>query len=321
MTKTITLVDAASAFLEERYRHGFVPVSADNHVPSFARYAADRGHIWPMTEELCLRWAREDAATSDPFNWARRLDSLRPFSRFLSAIDLATRFPSGSPFGCTSRRLVPHIYTDSEILRIVSEAGTLPPVTSLRPALYSALFGLLASTGLRISEALALCLADTDLDRGHLTIRASKAGSSRLVPLHPTAVVALEGFLSKRGQVAAGGREAHLFSSCADGRAVPYTTALYAFSRLPVVNDTRPRGGYARVRIHDLRHTFVCRRLMLWLEQGVDIDNAVLALSTYVGHAQPLSTYWYMEAIPELMALTSARFERAASTLEGKTYV
>jgi len=311
-----TLTQAAAAYLDGRYRHGFIPTNADNHVSSFARFSAERGHTWPMTADLCLTWAREGTTHAHPFNWARRLESLRPFSRYLSELDPATSFPPGSPFGRKTRRLAPHIYSADEVRRIVEEAGQLMATPALRPVLLSTLFGLLASTGLRISEALALRLADTDLARGQLTIKASKFGTSRMVPLHPTAIRALDAFMSARRQAVATGKDTHLFSLHSDGRPVPYANVLYAFSRLPVINDIRPRGGHARVRIHDLRHTFVCRRLMIWLDEGVDIDNAVLALSTYVGHAKPVSTYWYMEAIPDLMALTSARFERTIGVME-----
>lgn len=307
-----TLMDAAVAFLHDRSRRGLVPVSSDNLVSGFARYALSRGHTWPMTADLCIGWARDEAEIADPFTWARRLDILRPFSRFLADIDAATQFPFGSPFGRSTRRLSPHIYTSGEIRRIVDEAAMLRPTIPLRPATFTTMFGLLAATGLRISEALALRLVDTDLSVGQLTIRASKFGSSRLVPLHTTTVQALDRYIACRRQYADSNGGECLFTGHPDGRAIPYATAFHAFTRLPAYKGIRPRGGHPWVRIHDLRHTFVCRRLMLWLEQGVNIDNAILALSTYVGHVEPKNTYWYMEAVPELMELTSARFERAA---------
>ena len=316
MNQPFNLIEAAVAFLDDRYRRGFVRVSSDNRISAFARYAADRGHTWPMTVELCLAWARDGAEIADPYTWARRLDSLRPFSRFLANIDPATRFPFGSPFGQAARRLAPHIYTSAEIQRIIEEAAKLQPTVPLRPATYTTMFGLLAATGLRISEALSLRLADADLSLGLLTIRASKFGGSRIVPLHPTTVRALDRYLARRRHFADRGEASHFFTGHLDGRAIEYATAFHAFTRLPARNDIRPRGGHPWVRLHDLRHTFVCRRLMLWLEHGVDIDNAILALSTYVGHAEPKSTYWYMEAVPELMALTSLRFERNAQKME-----
>lgn len=307
-----TLMDAAVAFLHDRSRRGLVPVSSDNLVSGFARYALNQGHSWPMTVELCIGWARDEAEIADPFTWARRLDILRPFSRFLAGIDAATQFPFGSPFGRSTRRLSPHIYTSGEIRRIIDEAAMLRPTIPLRPATFTTMFGLLAATGLRISEALALRLVDTDLSMGQLTIRASKFGRSRLVPLHPTAVPALDRYRARRNHYADSSGGACFFTGHPDGRAISYATAFHAFTGLPAYKDIRPRGGHPWVRIHDLRHTFVCRRLMLWLEQGVNIDNAIMALSTYVGHVEPKSTYWYMEAVPELMALTSARFERSA---------
>jgi integrase len=269
-----------------------------------------------MTVDLCLGWARDEAEIADPSTWARRLDSLRPFSRFLANIDPATRFPFGSPFGRAARRLAPHIYTSAEIQRIIDEAAMLRPTVPLRPATFATMFGLLAATGLRISEALSLQLADADLGLGQLTIRTSKFGGSRIVPLHPTTIRALDRYLAPRSHFAGKGGKDHFFTGHPDGRAIEYATAFHAFTRLPARNDIRPRGGHPWIRLHDLRHTFVCRRLMLWIEHGVDIDNAILALSTYVGHSEPKSTYWYMEAVPELMALTSLRFERSAQMME-----
>lgn len=317
MNPPYTLNDAAIAFLADRSRRGFVSVRSNKRALAFAQYASNRGHTWPMTAELCVEWARDEARIADPFTWARRLDELRTFSHFLAGIDAATQFPSGSPFGRSTRRLSPHIYTSAEIQRIVDEATMLRPTMSLRPATFTTMFGLLAATGLRISEALALRLVDTDLSTGQLTIRTSKFGGSRLVPLHPTTVQALGRYLARRNHYAGSNGDECFFTGHPDGRAIPYTTARHAFTRLPAHKDIRPRGGHPRVRIHDLRHTFVCHRLMLWLEQGINIDNAIMALSTYVGHVEPKSTYWYMEAIPELMALTSARFECATQKVGG----
>lgn len=316
MIQPFNLIEAAVAFLDDRYRRGFVRVSADNRVSAFARYAAEHGHFWPMTVDMCLAWARDEAEIADPYTWACRLDSLRPFSRFLANIDPATRFPFGSPFGKAARRRAPHIYSGAEIQRIIEEAAKLRPSVPLRPATYTTMFGLLAATGLRISEALSLRLADADLVLGQLTIRESKFGGSRIVPLHPTTVRALERYLAHRRHFSDRGEAGHFFTGHLDGRAIEYATAFHTFTLLPARNDIRPRGGHPWVRLHDLRHTFVCRRLMLWLEHGVDIDNAILALSTYVGHAEPKSTYWYMEAAPELMALTSLRFERSVQEME-----
>ena len=140
MNQPFNLIEAAVAFLDDRYRRGFVRVSADNRVSAFARYAAEREHFWPMTVDICLAWARDEAEIADPYTWACRLDSLRPFSRFLANIDPATRFPFGSPFGKAARRRAPHIYSGAEIQRIIEEAA--PADRALRPATYTTMFGL-----------------------------------------------------------------------------------------------------------------------------------------------------------------------------------
>jgi integrase len=178
-----TLIDAAVAFLDSRARRGFVPVSSDNRVSAFALYASNRGHSWPC-------------------------------------IDAATEFPFGSPFGWTARRLSPHIFTSAEIRRVVDEAAMLRPTTPLRPATFPTMFGLLAATSLRISEALALRLVDTDLSIGQLTVRVSKFGGSRLVPLHSTTVQALERYIARRKRHADNSAGTCLFTCYPDGRAV-----------------------------------------------------------------------------------------------------
>jgi integrase len=178
---------------------------------------------------------------------------------------------------------------------------------------YETLFGLIASTGMRISEALALCNKDVDLKYGMLTIHQTKFGKSRQVPLHPSTVTALRRYLWMRNLVGNFEQDdAPLFIATRGrrlGRPLDSRQVNRIFIAIREQLGWRNRGAHHAPRIHDLRHTFVVRRILLWMEQGVDIDQAMLSLSTYVGHAHVTNTYWYLSAVPELMALAAGRFE------------
>jgi integrase len=178
----------------------------------------------------------------------------------------------------------------------------------LRPVTYETIFGLIAATGLRISEALNLRCGDVDLDQGLLTIRKTKFRKSRHVPMHGTVVIKLQRYLSTRQRYSDAGAEAPMFLS-SSGKQLPTRSVHEVFDKLRADLGWAARGGHAQVRIHDLRHTFVCRRVQLWHERGADIDNAMAALSTYVGHAKVSDTYWYLTGVPDLMAVAGDRFE------------
>jgi integrase len=181
----------------------------------------------------------------------------------------------------------------------------------LRPLTYAVFFSLLATTGLRLSEARRLERGDVDLAHGVLTIHRSKFRKSRLVPLHPTSVEALTRYAARR-------------DACPD---LPRSEFFFRTDRAPALRrftvegtfcSLRQRLGWTahgrarRPRIHDLRHTFAVRRLLRWYQQGVDLDGKILALATYLGHAKVSGTYWYFSAVPELMAITAQRFEQFA---------
>ena len=176
---------------------------------------------------------------------------------------------------------------------------------------YVAFFSLLASTGLRLSEARRLERRDVDLAHGVLTIRMSKFRKSRLVPLHPTSMQALTGYAARRDALPDAPRSEFFFRT-------DRAPALDRFAVERTFSAVRRRLGWTahgRVRrphIHDLRHTFAVRRLVRWYEQGVDLDRKILALATYLGHAKISSTYWYLSAVPELMAVPGQRFEQFA---------
>lgn len=308
---------ASEAYFAERRTLGFKDRESSSRIHAFARYAVMKGHVGPMTAALCLEWARQDALHDQPFTWAGRLEDLRPFAKYLALFEPQTEFPDGLPFGTTTRRITPHIYTDTEVQSILIETSMLRPLGGLRQATIRTVIGLVAATGIRISEALSLQVADFDQTGSMLRVWGAKSRRERRLPLHPTVHAALTEYLAIRLRHPTSEPTAPLFISTRDGRPLAYHTVLWAFRRIVTKIGIVARGGHPNPRIHDLRHTFICRRLQAWQREGVPTDNAMLALSTYVGHASVADTYWYIEGIPDLMALAGARFEGAADAEGG----
>ena len=276
MSTSVTMQSHAENYLNERRRLGYGLKSISYAVKSFARYVDGLGHEGPLTVEVMVAWARRAKGNSDtPTTWARRLKKLRPFARYLQQFDPHTEVPDDTTFGRVSQRLAPHIYSEQEIVDLLATARRLGP--NLRGATYEALFGLLAATGLRVSEAVHLLDADVDLKSGMLIVRQTKFAKSRQVPLHPSTVGALRRYRGLRNLQVAVTEETPFF-----------------------VSTRGRRRGCALSLVH---------RVLLWHAQGVDIDQAMLALSTYVGHAMVTNTYWYLTGVPELMALAAGQFE------------
>ena len=173
-------------FIGLRRGLGYKSVTQERALRAFARHLCACGHSGPVPLEVTLAWTA-GAVSADPSNPARRLAMIRGFLRHLHALDGQTDVPAAGMLGSTGQRTPPHVYTDTEIADLIAEAGRLDPVGGLRPRCYATLFGLLACTGLRISEALALDCADVDLDEGVITVQSGKRGLTRIVPLHPTA--------------------------------------------------------------------------------------------------------------------------------------
>jgi integrase len=262
-------------------------------------------------------WAQAEARRASPANWARRLAILRPFARHRAQVEPGTEVPDADVFRCKRQRPTPHIYTVAEIADLLAAARRLPPAGTLRPLTYEAFFGLVAATGLRLSEALRLQCGDFDVGGGTLAIRQTKFCKSRLVPLHPTTAAALAEYLAARQRLTPAVPDAPLFVS-PSGTAPAKETVHRVFARLRAELGWAARGSLPAPRIHDLRHSFICRRVALWHETGADIDNAMLALSTYVGHVKVSDTYWYLTAVPDLMAAAAKHFELFAAADMGE---
>jgi integrase len=267
-----------------------------------------------LTVEIMADWARRDShGSSDPHTWARRLKQLRSFTRWLRQFEPRTEVPDDAIFGRLPERQAPHIYSEGEIVDLLAAARRLGPTPGLRGVIFETLFGLIACTGLRISEALTLRVEDVDLTRGMLTIHQTKFAKSRQVPMHPSTIEALRRYRSTRDLSGESAQEDAPFFVGTRGRRwgqpLGERQVHRVFCQLREQLGWRNRGTHHAPRIHDLRHTFVVHRIMRWHAQGVDIDQAMLSLSTYVGHAMVTNTYWYLSAVPELMGLAAERFE------------
>jgi integrase len=311
-----TMADRVEEYLAYRRALGYRLRSEGLLLRSFARYADDSGHRGPLSTELALRWARLPEQATRRYQ-ARRLELLRGLAGYLAPREPGTEVPPRGLLGSSRSWRKSFIFSEAEIAALLEAARSLAPADGLRPRTYATLLGLMACTGLRITEALTLESGDIDLESGVLTVRQTKFRKSRLIPLHPSTIEPLRDYAAARNRHGHAPRDTTFFVSDA-GRPLPYTTVRHTFHRLlkramPGAAST----GRARPRLHDLRHTFVCRRLMAWYRDGTDIDRAIDRLSAYLGHAKVTDTYWYLTGVPELLALAGRRFEPFATPTQG----
>lgn len=309
MSSAATMKTVVQRYLDDRRCLGFELTAPGTELMRFASYADAHNHRGPLTQELILGWAREHVKRTSDVTAARRLEIVRPFAAYYRQFEPATEIPPAGMLGRGHRRLMPHIYTDQEVVELLQATQRLTPRDGLRPLTYRTLFGLIAAAGLRLSEALKLTLADVDLAAGAITIRQTKFRKSRCLPLHASSVQALEQYRRLRDRCVRADPGATFFASQA-GAALPKRTVENVFRRLLPQLGWQVRGDYAFPRIHDLRHAFAVRRLQRWREEGQSIDQALFWLCTYLGHAKISDTYWYLTGVPELMDTIGARFER-----------
>lgn len=259
-----------------------------------------------LTANLIVDWARLPQGVQ-PLHWAHRLGAARSFAMYLKTIEPATEVPPPAReiFGARQVRPTPYLWSQSDIRRLLEACRDLRPAS--RAATYEALFGLLAVSGMRRGEALALAQDDVDLEKGVLTIREAKFGRSRLVPLHASAVEALEAYAARRDRLYLAPRSKTFFVSSI-GTALSPDPVNKTFVQLTTAIGLRT--ATTRPRIHDLRHSFAVRTLIDWHHSAIDAESHMPALSTYLGHVNPVGTYWYLSAAPELMELAAARLDQ-----------
>ena len=284
------MISIIERYLAVRRATGFELMNTEYLLRSFARWAAQRGETH-IRSESAVAWASQTASVAQR---DARLKTLCLFARYLRSEDPRHELPSANHFGYRKRRRVPHIYSAVEIGRLLHAASQLGPADSLQPHTYRTLIGLLAVTGLRISEALALRFSEVT-PQG-LLIHRTKFQKTRLVPLHETTAAALDRYLIRRRE--RGGGEQVFIAE--DGRPLRYRDVYSTFQK--VAKAAKVSGSHDhRPRWHELRHTFAVRALEASPKGRQQVGRHLLALATYMGHVNIDATYWYLEATPELL--------------------
>jgi integrase/recombinase XerD len=297
----------AEEYLAMRRTLGFKLTTQGRHLISFVRFCEERSadHV---TADLAIEWAtRTSRGSGSEVYQARRLDVVRIFARHLQSLDAATEVPPDDVLARRYLRIQPYLYSSEEVAALMSAAGALQP--ALRAATWRTLIGLLAVTGMRQGEACRLERDNADLEAGTLVIADSKFGKSRLVFLHPTAAAALRAYEHARDRTFPEPRAATFFVNSRGGALDGHNIQRTFAALIAAAGIQAPRGRRAP-RLHDLRHAFTVATMLDWYRNGGDVQARLPILSTWLGHVDPKSTYWYLQAVPELLALAAARLEQ-----------
>jgi len=276
---------------EERYLNGFVDFM-------------EAAQATVVTRKLIMAWVTQAQRAS----WPQRLSAVRGFARHLSSLEPATETPAAGIFP-SPKRARPYIYTDEEIERLLEATLNWGYARSINRWTYHCLFGLLAATGMRVGEAMSLKRTDVDLETGILTLRDTKCGKDRLVPLHPTTTQALADYAARRDDRPPCRKSAWFFV-LQHGNRLRHQYAHRVFTavlRRAGLRDPQPHSPGPR--IHDLRHRFAVNTILRWYRAGEDVERLLPTLSTYLGHSKTRDTYWYLSACPELMEQATLKLE------------
>ena len=304
------LYTALDEYLSVRRVLGFKLRDEGTALPKFLHFMEKKGASY-ITPDLALQWAIQPQNVL-PSHWARRLTMVRIFAQFRSAKDRRTEIPPQGLLPYRYHRKTPYIYDDEEISRLLKAASHLQSATALRASTYTTLFGLLTCTGMRISEPIALDCKDVDLTQAILTVRGTKFGKTRLIPIHSSTVDKLIEYNQLRSRIFIRPKSPSFFIS-ERGTRLTQCSVRYTFVKLSREIGLRAPHDSHGPRVHDMRHTFAVKTLLRWYQTGVDVERHIPKLATYLGHTHVNDTYWYISAVPELLSLATMRLD----TIEG----
>jgi integrase/recombinase XerD len=302
------LRESIQDYLALRRSLGFNLRDAGIALSKFAAFLEARGAAH-LTTQLALQWAQQNPS-AQPSTWAQRLGHVRSFARHHIASDPQTEIPPPGLLPFRPRRARPYLYSEEEIERLLSCALDLPPIDGLRPWTYHCLLGLLSVAGLRIGEAIRLKIEDANLQEGLLTIRGTKFGKSRLVPIHRSTQEVLAQYRTRRERFLAGRNTSSSFFVTSRGNHLDIGDIHRTFYKLSRRIGLRAANASHGPRLHDFRHRFAVQTLLRWYRSGEDVERRLPVLSTYLGHVHVADTYWYLSGCPELMGQAVARLEQ-----------
>jgi len=273
----------------------------------------DRVGLDHITTEHALAWAVQPVGVQ-PYRWRARLSMVAAFASYVKAFDPLTEVPATDLLGYRHSRPTPFLYSRDEVDRLLAAAGELSP--PWRAMTHKTLFGLLAVAGLRVGEAIRLDRVDVEFRTGLLTVRDTKFKKSRRLPLHSSTVQALAQYTEQRDHHFPRPQTGSFFVSVRGSRLLD-THVHATFNEVVRLAGIKPRSTTCHPRMHGLRHSFAVNTLLRWYQSDADTDvgTNLPLLSAYLGHVSPASTYWYLEAAPELLALVSQRLERVVAAL------
>lgn len=301
-----TLRKAVTDYIAMRRALGFKLRAPGVWLPDFVAFLEQQGAPY-ITTQLALEWAQQPASAQQQY-WAQRLSWVRGFARYQSAMDARTEIPPVSVLPYCKKRARPYLYTDEEIEQLLQAALDLETASLLKRRTYYCFLGLLAVSGMRISEAIGLKVRDVDLNAGVLTVE-GKLGKPRLVPLHASTQKVLSDYKLCRDEFL-NGRPADYFFISTVGKRLHVSAVHLVFYELSRKTGLRGPDSKNQPRIHDFRHRFAVQTLLQWYRSGEDVERRLPLLSTYLGHVEVTGTYWYLTACPELMGQAVKRLEQ-----------
>lgn len=304
-----TLSQELDRYLSIRRSLGYKLSTDERILRRFINFAENESAEHVSTA-LFLRW-EESFCKANKQTWAHRLGTVRVFAQWLHSLNAKHEVPPQSLIPSRVRRPHPYIYSEDDIRRIIEVAAELPSINGIRSLTCSTLFGLIAVRGLRVSEALSLNAEDIDLENGVVTLHQGKLGKVRLLPVSDCTKIRLADYAKERDRLPETPSQAFFVAD--RGERLTDCGARYNFAVVCQTIGLRPSQKFKRhgrgPRVHDLRHTFAVRTLVNWYRHSKDPAREMLKLSTYLGHSDPAHTYWYIEAVPELLELASKRVE------------
>jgi integrase len=301
-----SLASHLDGYLELRRKLGFKLRLAGGLLHRFVAFSQNKRARF-ITAKLALEWACQPT-DCEPAQWANRLGTVRRFARYVSAIDPRTEIPVQELLPHRYHRKPPYLYRDQEIRRLIQTAQELPALNDLRAVSNATLLGLLAVTGMRVGEAIALDRMDVDLDRGFLTVRQAKFNKTRLVPIHITTQKKLREYELVRDRCYPHSTSPSFFLSERGTRLTDSTVRrwfIIASYKIGLRAPSDRRGP----RIHDMRHHFAHKTILNWYRRGMDVEAHLPELTTFMGHGHVADTYWYISSSPELLKLATQRLE------------